>query len=104
MRDSQRLLEAVDKPVSTRKSVNRRAVLRADLGIKKICVQIRIGVEGRVLGSRSRVLVQTLCFWLICWRLQCLELPHDAAAAFCGAIPPAETEPQYVIGAYASPR
>ena len=53
MRDSQSLLNAVDKPVSTEKTVNRRAVLRGDLRLKKICVQIRIGVEGGVWGPGS---------------------------------------------------
>jgi len=53
MRDSQRLLYAVDKPVIAVESVNRRAVLRGDLQRKKMGLQIRIGVEGRVWFPRS---------------------------------------------------
>ena len=53
MRDSQKLPEAVDKPVIRWEVVNRRAVLRGDLQRKKIWIQVRIGVEGRVRSLRS---------------------------------------------------
>ena len=52
MRDSQKLPEAVDKPVIALKTVNRRSVLRRDLQRKKIWIQVRIGVEGRVWSLR----------------------------------------------------
>ena len=45
----------VDNLVSLVESVNRRSVLGADLHLKKICVQIRIGVERRVLGIALRL-------------------------------------------------
>ena len=48
MRDSQVLFDAVDKAVDLSKTVNLRAVLRGDPHLKKICVQVRIGVEERV--------------------------------------------------------
>jgi hypothetical protein len=50
MWDFRVLFDAVDKAVELFKDVNLRAVLRGDLQPKKICVHVRIGVEGRVLS------------------------------------------------------
>ena len=48
MSDSQALHKAVDKPVVAVERVNRRGVLREDPRRKKIWIQVRMGVEGRV--------------------------------------------------------